>query len=759
MYLTDLTFIEEGNNNKLADGKINFFKRQKLSEVISEIQIYQNNPYCLEEVAFIQRFLINVECLPEEQCYRLSQKRERKGGIVIDANDADADDDEPFGEMQKVDGYNFDQPDCDLNIKYEKIEGAGPSATPVIKGATLLKLIERQTNHDTRDDPVNTHIILLTYKSFAQASELLDLLIIRYNMPQPRNPSRQQHEKFQVRAFSIRTKIFSFIKQWIVSYPSDFKDDPVLKQQLTAFLEKSRDDDALKELKLDKLVQIVIDTLESKMQEEQANEIAPLIGCLEHTEPSQPIGKLIEYDPETLAKQLCLFDHHLFRLIKPREVLCKNFDVPSDAPTMFRMKQNFELMSRWAGSQIVSQPDARSRSFVLCHLIKIAEYLLEFNSFNSYVAIVRAFSQLQSSLLSTLDWLPQNLKDKYADHSKLIKQPRNLQAREKAKPAEQPAVPYLDLYIRQLTNYDVISDETEGSLINFEKRRKIYEVWDYFQTLQRKPFRFDSEPEFQDYLLFVPLYSEETIKKMAKSIPTEAPPVERPTVDSLPPPTRFASQDPSVSGKSRTESVSVEQDYSTSYAVQNYEMELANIPLQADDPQTQHIKSLIAAVISEDKSLVSDLINSVKETITNDILGELKSFSETIRDEVVLLHNQFAVANADLFWETAEKTVKRKFPQSSTVEIWRKFDSEGFVYGWQEEVGLFIIDGNQLVSVTGCLGKSYIGAILRIAGLYVSDKDISDEDQQNLVVTIISPSFSQETFDLAQQQNIQVVQL
>ena len=82
MYLTDLTFIEDGNKDNLSDGHINFKKRQLLAEVISEILVYQNTPYCLEELSFVKEYLLNVEALPEQQCYALSTKRETKTGSV-----------------------------------------------------------------------------------------------------------------------------------------------------------------------------------------------------------------------------------------------------------------------------------------------------------------------------------------------------------------------------------------------------------------------------------------------------------------------------------------------------------------------------------------------------------------------------------------------------------------------------------------------------------------------------------------------------
>ncbi|CAG8523560.1 11449_t:CDS:2, partial [Acaulospora colombiana] len=59
VYLTDLTFIEDGNPNIIKKSRqlINFSKRMKTAEVIREIQQYQSIPYSLTPVQDIIIFI------------------------------------------------------------------------------------------------------------------------------------------------------------------------------------------------------------------------------------------------------------------------------------------------------------------------------------------------------------------------------------------------------------------------------------------------------------------------------------------------------------------------------------------------------------------------------------------------------------------------------------------------------------------------------------------------------------------------------
>ena len=57
VYLTTLTFINDGAGDKLSGNMINFRKRQKAAQVIKDMKRWQSSPYNFQTVASILSYL------------------------------------------------------------------------------------------------------------------------------------------------------------------------------------------------------------------------------------------------------------------------------------------------------------------------------------------------------------------------------------------------------------------------------------------------------------------------------------------------------------------------------------------------------------------------------------------------------------------------------------------------------------------------------------------------------------------------------
>ncbi len=103
-----------------------------------------------------------------------------------------------WGEMETVEGYLFDQPDDPSNL----VLSSPPKDSydpPVVEAGTLEKLVERLTFREY-PDPGFTETFLLTYRAFATGRRLLDLLIMRFQMPVPKNEAALTQYRVKVQA-------------------------------------------------------------------------------------------------------------------------------------------------------------------------------------------------------------------------------------------------------------------------------------------------------------------------------------------------------------------------------------------------------------------------------------------------------------------------------------------------------------------------------------------------------------------------------
>ncbi|XP_014212900.1 ras-specific guanine nucleotide-releasing factor 2-like isoform X2 [Copidosoma floridanum] len=79
IYLTDLSFIEEGTPNFTDDGLLNFSKMRMIAHVIREIRHFQQTPYKIEISKKVVHYLLDPSLLLEEdELYRLSLEIEPK---------------------------------------------------------------------------------------------------------------------------------------------------------------------------------------------------------------------------------------------------------------------------------------------------------------------------------------------------------------------------------------------------------------------------------------------------------------------------------------------------------------------------------------------------------------------------------------------------------------------------------------------------------------------------------------------------------
>ncbi len=88
VFITDMTFVELGNNNFLPENHfINFDKRRKFSQLIRDLQCYQKSTFNFVAISFIQEYLFTVKSEQNENKLFESSQRVEPPEAQLDDDD------------------------------------------------------------------------------------------------------------------------------------------------------------------------------------------------------------------------------------------------------------------------------------------------------------------------------------------------------------------------------------------------------------------------------------------------------------------------------------------------------------------------------------------------------------------------------------------------------------------------------------------------------------------------------------------------
>merc|ERR1712196_51403 len=76
VYLTDLTFIDDGNKDRIEGGNVNILKCKLLADAIKKIQMFQQSQYNFLKVQELFHLLENGRSLDDSELYKLSLRVE-----------------------------------------------------------------------------------------------------------------------------------------------------------------------------------------------------------------------------------------------------------------------------------------------------------------------------------------------------------------------------------------------------------------------------------------------------------------------------------------------------------------------------------------------------------------------------------------------------------------------------------------------------------------------------------------------------------
>ncbi|KAF7232949.1 hypothetical protein EG68_06199 [Paragonimus skrjabini miyazakii] len=218
----------------------------------------------------------------------------------------------------------------------------------------------------------------------------------------------------------------------------------------------------------------------------------------------------LKVNPELLAQQMTLIELKFFQAIKPEEFISLKWNGKEKlkyAPNIVASTRWFNQIIFWVQKDILNEQSLSKRTEVMSHFVRIAKKLVELNNYSSAMAIVSGL-QIQCVYRLTATWAALSSRDRntFRKLSELFSQEQNYTSLRTAfENARLPCIPYLGLYLSDLTFIDVAAStaayqESATSWKNNGKQERINNVLRIISNFQQSHYPFVRDDKIASYL-------------------------------------------------------------------------------------------------------------------------------------------------------------------------------------------------------------------------------------------------------------------
>ncbi len=215
-----------------------------------------------------------------------------------------------------------------------------------------------------------------------------------------------------------------------------------------------------------------------------------------HANPKANEMDFLDTDDLEIARQLTLIDNYLYMRIERSELLNLAWSKPhlqSQATSLLTFITRFNTVSNWVATSILSSPLIRQRAKLMDKFIRLAWGCWELKNFSCATAIVAALnsaplvrlkhtrSQVSRSVLSMLKDMEDGVST--AGNYKVLRE-----MLQQCKTAGTPAVPYIGVFLSDLTFIEEGNARKVAGLIRFNQRQLVANVVELILSFQEHSY-------------------------------------------------------------------------------------------------------------------------------------------------------------------------------------------------------------------------------------------------------------------------------
>ncbi len=373
---------------------------------------------------------------------------------------------------------------------------------PIVKAATLGKLVDWLMSDKSQHDPLFLYAFFASHDVFASSVDVLDELGSRYERARLSEGSK------------VQTRLLAVLMQWIKLRPGDFR-LPATKKRIEEFLSKM-------EPAPQRQIRKCIETEESNF----AQSVAPIPSVQSKQNISSLVGKCSALD---LAQQMALLDKLYFDRIRPLpEMTHQNWMKQAKrdlSPNVLAFIARFNQLFYVIVTDCIAQEQTAVRSARFLFWAECHQHSVAIGNLSAAVCIASALNSVPIRKLAKRDLIvikPQH-RQSLEDFRKLLSDRNKAGYREllqKRMDDGEPTIPYLATMLSDLTfveegNKNTLSD----GLIHFYKFHLIGRQLQSVDDLQKRSYNaFSTDDGVQGMLVNATGLDEETCDKVADLI-------------------------------------------------------------------------------------------------------------------------------------------------------------------------------------------------------------------------------------------------